>query len=98
MSLGIPVTYSFNGVAALRDNLAIDHLKLARVDDGGIGDRDDLLVCHLRYGVGEVVTACTACRTHSLTSAGRELYAAWIQCESRTGNGVGNDNVRACSE
>ena len=98
ISIGIAVTCGLDGVAALRDDLAIDHLELARVDDGGIGDRDDLLVRHRGYGISEAVTGCAARRAHGLIGTGCEYNAVRIQRESRAGNGIGHDDVLACSE
>ena len=98
MSFGVFIAYGLNGVAALRDDLAIDHLELGRVDGGGISDRNDLLVCHRRNGVREAVTGCTARRAHRLTCAGRELDAVRIQRKSPTGDGIGHDNVPVRSE
>ena len=98
MSVGIVIAHGCDGVAALGDDLAIDHRELARVDDGGIGDRDDLLVCHGRNGVGEAVAGHTARRAHGLAGSGCELDAAGIQRKSRAGDGVGHDDVPVCSE
>ena len=98
MSFGVFIAYGLDGVDALRDDLAIDHLELGRVDGGGISDRDDLLVCHPGNGVREAVTGCTARRAHRLTCAGRELDAVWIQRKSRTGDGIGHNNVPVRSE
>ena len=97
MSGGVPFAYGFEGVAGLLDDLAVDHLELGRVDDGGISDRDDLPVNHLGYGVGEAVAACASCCVHRLTGAGCEPDAVWIQCEPIAGDGVGKDDVLACT-
>ena len=95
VSGGISLTHSFDGVAALRNDLAIDHLELARVDDGRIGDRNNLLVCHRRYGVGETVAVCPTARVHRLAGTGCELDAVWIQRKSSASDGIGHDNVPA---
>ena len=98
MSLGVAFTRGFDFVMTLRDNSAVNHLKLAWINYGRIGDCNDLLVCHPGYGVGKAVAIGCTRRAHRLTRTGFKRDAVWIQRESRTGNGIGHDNILAYSE